>query len=285
MSQHLNQISIPADLWEKTEQIRGIFHEKTVIVAFSGGIDSTLLSFLAREYAKKVLVVLIKAPTTPHQEYLQAQEFSSQLSLPLEILEEDTLKIPEIAQNIESHCYYCKQKILDALLKLAEKKQYDLVVDGTNFSDLSATRPGLKALDEVPVRSPLAEAKLSKSEIIQLSQLLDLPSKNIPSQACLASRVPFNVALTPQILTQIDQSEQYIRKIVDNHTSPLRVRLHVLSPTDHFLARIECDEIIHRQILEGSFGNQIDIQLKQYGFTYVTVDLHGFQSGSMHKMV
>lgn len=276
---------IPEDLWHKIELIQTVFKDQKVIVAFSGGIDSTLLAFLAREFAQEVLVVLIKAPTTPHQEFLQAQKFSEVLLLSLEIIEQDTLAIPDIAQNSEARCYFCKQKILKTLLYLAERRKYDLVVDGTNFSDLSTTRPGLKALKETPVRSPLAEAKLSKAEIIQLSQILNLPSKDIPSQACLASRVPFNVPLTPKILSQIDQGEQFIRSIVKNDHSPLRVRLHVLHPTPHLLARIECGKEIHQQILKDGFQQQIVSQLKKIGFTYITIDLHGFKSGSMHEML
>ncbi|UYP45404.1 hypothetical protein NEF87_001689 [Candidatus Lokiarchaeum ossiferum] len=285
VSSQLDRNKFTKDLWKKIDIIQAMFKDQKVIVAFSGGIDSTFLAFLAKEFAQKVLVVLIKAPTTPQQEFLQAQKFSKELSLTLEIIEVNTLAIPDIAQNSEARCYFCKQQILKILLTLAEQRQFDLVVDGTNFSDLSTTRAGLKALKETPVRSPLAEAELSKAEIIQISQILNLPSKDIPSQACLASRVPFNVPLTPQILAQIDQSEQFIRTLLKNDHSPLRVRLHVLHPTTNLLGRIECENEIHQQIIKRGFQQKIVSQLKKFGFTYVTIDLHGFKSGSMHEML
>jgi len=235
----LNKKEIPEFLKEKIRYIKNFFKGKKVLVAYSGGIDSTLIMFLAKEYGKEVKGVLIHSPLTPTQEINQAKHFSVLLKVPLIIHELNSLLISEIHENLPNRCYYCKKGILEIMNNIANEQGYDLIIDGTNYSDLNLNRPGLLALKESNVKSPLAEGKFTKSDIISLTQILSLPSENISSQACLASRIPFNMEITEELLIKIDKAEIYLRKQIKDSSIPIRVRVHKLLPSNHLLARIE----------------------------------------------
>ncbi len=262
-----------------------MFNGKKILVAFSGGIDSTLILYFAREFGEETKGVLIHSPLIPTQEINQAKQFSTFLEVPLMIKEVNTLLIPEIHKNLPNRCYHCKKRIIEILNEIANEEGYDLIIDGTNYSDLNLHRPGLFALEESNIKSPLAEGKFTKSDIISLTQILSLPSENISSQACLASRIPFNMKITEDLLTKIDNAEIFIRKLINNSKIPIRVRVHKLSPSDHLLARIESDQCLVELINSRETREEIDSRLKKIGFTYVTIDIFGFSSGSMDKLV
>jgi uncharacterized protein len=281
----LNRREIPEFLKEKIRFIKKMFKGKKILVAFSGGIDSTLVLYFAKEFGKETKGVLIHSPLIPTQEIIQAKQFSAFLKVPLMIQEVNSLLIPEIRNNLPNRCYHCKKKILEIMNEIAKKEGYDLIIDGTNYSDLSLHRPGLLALKESNVKSPLAESKLTKPDIISLTQILALPSINISSQACLASRIPFNMEITEEILTMIDNAEKFIRNIIKSSTIPLRVRVHKIFPSNHLLARIESNSILIELINNEGIREEIDSGLKKLGFTFVTIDISGFSSGSMDKLV
>ena len=281
----LNRNEIPEFLKEKIQFIKNIFKGKKILVAFSGGIDSTLVLYFAKEFGKETKGVLIHSPFTPSQEINQAKQFSAFLKVPLMIQEVNTLLIPEIHKNLSNRCYHCKKRILEIMNKIANEEEYDLIVDGTNYSDLNLHRPGLLALKESNAKSPLAESEFTKADIISLTQILALPSINISSQACLASRIPFNMEITADLLTKIDNAEKFIRKIIKSSIIPLRVRVHKIFPSNHLLARIESDASLIELINNEEIRKEIDSSLKKMGFTFVTIDISGFSSGSMDKLV
>lgn len=262
-----------------------MFKGKKILVSFSGGIDSTLVLYFAKEFGKETKGILIHSPLTPSQEINQAKQFSAFLKVPLIIQEINSLLIPEIHKNLPNRCYYCKKGILEKINEIAKEEGYNLIIDGTNYSDLDLHRPGLLALKESNVKSPLAESKITKSDIISLTQILSLPSNNISSQACLASRIPFNLEITEDLLNMIDKAEIFLRKIIKNSTIPLRVRVHKLLPSKFLLARIESDGNLIELINNEGIRKEIDSRLKNLGFTFVTIDISGFSSGSMDKLV
>ena len=281
----LSRKEIPELLKEKIRFIKNVFKGKKILVAFSGGIDSTLVLYFAKEFGKEAKGVFIHSPLTPTQEINQAKQFSTHLNIPFIKYDVNSLQIDEIRQNLPNRCYHCKKRILEIMNDIAKQEGYDLIIDGTNFSDLGQHRPGLLALKESNVKSPLAEGNFTKSDIISLTQILSLPSKDISSQACLASRIPFNTEITEDLLTKIDKAEIFLRKTINNSTIPIRVRIHKLLPSDYFLARIESDASLIELITNKGIREEIDLSLKKIGFTFVTIDISGFSSGSMDKLV
>jgi pyridinium-3,5-biscarboxylic acid mononucleotide sulfurtransferase len=278
----LEKYNIPREIQLKLAIIQDLFKEKKVLIAFSGGIDSSLICFLSTKFALKTKAITVNAPVTPQQELTQASTIAKQYSFDLEIINFNSLENPQIKNNDIDRCYYCKSEILSILEAKAKEIDFDLVVDGTNFSDLSLTRAGLKALKESKVHSPLAIAQLSKPEIIQLSEIFDLPSKDYSSQACLASRIPFNFPLDPDILRKVEQGEIFLRNIIKNVKEPLRVRIHAIE-NDKLIARIEVNQIFLEHLQSEEIRDRIVKKFQELGFAYTTYDIAGFTSGSMHK--
>ncbi|WP_457558574.1 ATP-dependent sacrificial sulfur transferase LarE [Candidatus Harpocratesius sp.] len=269
----------------KLNDIKSFLSNKKVIIAFSGGRDSALLTYLASKYAEKVLAVFINSELSPSIEAVQAQSFCEYYNIPFRSISIQLLGIQMIQKNNSNRCYYCKQLSLNNLEELAEEMGYNLVVDGTNYSDLNLDRPGLQALKESRVESPFALASISKQDIIEISRLLNLISQHYTSQACLASRIPFNIPITPELLQSVDKSEAFVRSLLPNKHSPLRVRIQQLLPTKQLLARIEVGPDFYKVLSNAEIRAKIVNRLREYGFTYITLDLEGFQSGSMHKMI
>lgn len=269
----------------KLGAIKSILEGKKVIVAFSGGRDSALLCYLSSLYAEKTLAIFMHSELSPSIEITQAESFCDFYGIPFRIIPLSILRIHMIQQNTSNRCYFCKQLILQNLEELAEDESYDLVVDGTNYSDLKLPRPGLQALKESRVSSPLALCQITKKDIIELSRSLSLISQNYTSQACLASRIPFEIPISEDLLDQIDQSENFLRSFLPNKHLPLRVRIQKLEPTEQLLARIEAGSDFFALMTHVDVRSKITAKLRELGFTYVTLDLEGFQSGSMHRML
>lgn len=275
---------ISVELSEKIDKIKNILSSKKVLVAFSGGMDSSLVCFLAQKFSLKVLPIFIDDPTTPTQELHQAEKISEFLKIPLRILKLNILDNPDFVSNTPNRCYYCKKQLLKELKEIAEKEDYDIVVDGTNYSDLSDTRAGLKALQESHVLSPLVEARISKLEVQKISKFFNLPSYKFSSQACLASRIPYYTKISKDLLKLIDESEQFIREIINNQEIPIRVRIHLIG-SDKYLARIESNDLLYSLLNDNSMKKKIIEKFTRLGFLFVTIDLEGFISGKMNKLI
>lgn len=242
-----------------------------LLVAFSGGVDSTLLLRVAQEeLGKRVLAVTLSSPLHTPAELAEARRLAAEIGAQHRIVIHNLLDEPNVANNPPDRCYHCKLRIMGELVKLAEVEGFAAVADGSNASDDAGDRPGLRALGELGIRSPLREAGLTKAEIRSLARELGLPNWNKSARPCLATRFPFGEALDQKRLERVDRAEEYLRGILPE---PLRVRSH------GEIARIELGPPAMPLLLE--HRQQIVEQLKKLSFHYVTVDLDGFRSGSM----
>lgn len=246
----------------------------SVIVAFSGGVDSTFLLKAAVDTlgAEKVLAVTAASSTLPAEDRDHAVALARSIGAYHVIVPANELDSPDFAANPADRCYYCKKVRYDRFKKLQQELGIAYIVDGANVDDLGDHRPGLRATEELDVRCPLREAGLRKSEIRQLAKSLGLPNWDLPSQACLASRFPYGTAITEERLKKIAESEKYLRNL---GFSPVRVRYH------GDVARIEVSRADIARLAEQ--GAEIAAHIKKQGFTYVAVDVEGFRSGSLNE--
>ncbi len=254
----------------------------SVGVAFSGGTDSTLLLALCRDVLgpERVLALTVLSELTPAAEREQAAELACALGVRHIQVPFQALTHPDIAANHPDRCYHCKRAIFGRLLEIVRAEGLSALVHGANADDLGDYRPGLRAAEELGVRAPLLEAGLTKAEIRELSRQLGLPTADLPSMACLASRIPYGVPLTPEALARVDAAEGILRR--EWGLRQVRVR-------DHFpLARLEVLEEDIPRLAAPPARQAIARCLRELGYRYVTLDLDGFRSGSLnpteHKM-
>ncbi|MDA8233603.1 MAG: ATP-dependent sacrificial sulfur transferase LarE [Clostridia bacterium] len=249
----------------------------SVIIAFSGGVDSSFLLRAAKEQlGNKVLAVTAVSETYPRQELLFAEKLAASLGVHWMELETDELSNPNFFSNPPERCYYCKQELFSKLVALARDMGYGYILDGANADDTTDFRPGIKAGKELGIISPLKEAGLTKEEIRSLSRLWGLPSWDKPSQACLSSRFPYGHRITIEKLKQVEEGEDFLRSIGFRQ---LRVRHH------GEIARIELAIADLAKITDSLQRKQIVDHFKNLGFTYITLDLAGFRSGSMNEVL
>jgi uncharacterized protein len=246
-----------------------------VIVAYSGGVDSTLLLKVAHDcLGQDVLAITVVSPTMPAHEREEAAALARQIGVRQVVVEGQEMADPAYLANPADRCYICKAKMCDQLLDAARREGYRAVLDGANADDLHDRRPGQRAARERGVRSPLQEVGLTKVEIRRLARALGLPNWNKPSAACLASRIPYGTPITREALAQIEQAEAALREM---GFGQLRVRHH--GP----VARIEVEAPELERLLAARAA--VTAALKELGFTYVTMDLCGFRSGSLNEGV
>jgi uncharacterized protein len=246
---------------------------KSAVIAFSGGVDSTLLAYAAKDaLGSNVLLVTASSSTYPFYELEEAKKMAILLDLKHEIIISEELDIPSFTENKPDRCYYCKAELFKRINHVADKEGYDVVFEGSNADDSNDFRPGRKAIKELGVISPLNEALLKKDEIRKLSHKFKLPTADKPSYACLASRFPYGEAITKEKLDRVGQVEQKIRNLGFNQ---FRVRSH------GDLARIE----LGNKEMEKGWKNRSSLisECKKSGFIYISMDLEGYRTGAMNE--
>ncbi len=258
---------------EEKEKKLAVLLEKCMplAVAFSGGVDSTYLLHEAVKAGKeKVTALIMKTPSVPERELDEAVTFCKSRDISFFVLPADPFSAAGFRENGRDRCYICKHFLFSALLEKAKEEGIPFVADGTNADDRKEFRPGLRALKELDIRSPLAEAGLTKKEIRELSEKEGLPTWNKPSFSCLATRFPYGEELTVEKLRRTEEAENLLAEL---GFTQRRVRVH------GNLARIEVLPAEIPLLLERR--DMISSRLEELGFLYTTVDLKGFRSGSM----
>lgn len=248
----------------------------SVLVAFSGGVDSTLLLKCAVDTlgADKVVAVTAVSEITHREDVDDASMTAKALGVRHIVVRSDEVENADFVANTPERCYICKRGRFDRLVRLKEELRLDYIADGSNTDDAADYRPGERAMKEFGVRSPLREAGLYKSEIRQLSKVLGLPTWDRPSRACLASRIPYGTRITRDRLKMVDEAERSLHCF---GFTQLRVRYH------GDVARIEVPDPELEGVLK--YRKEIVERVKQVGFTYVALDLEGFRTGSLNEVL
>ena len=250
-----------------------------VVIAFSGGVDSTFLLKAAKDALGRdnVLAVTATSETYPSSELKEARQLAKKIGVRQVVIRTGEFNDPRFRKNPPQRCYYCKKELFGRIRKIARHEGFKYIADASNYDDRKDFRPGSRAAKEGGVASPLKEARLTKAEIRRLSKGLGLPTWNKPSYACLASRIPYHDTITRRKLGMIGKAEDVLR---DKYGfSQVRVRCH------GDIARIEVARREIRKFFKGGAASGAAKRLQKLGFKYVTIDLQGYRSGSMNEVL
>jgi len=250
----------------------------SVVVAFSGGVDSSFLLKIAKDTLPKenILAVTAVSETYTGTELRQAKRFAKELGVRHKVIHTNELKDKNFTKNPVNRCYYCKKELFERLNRIKEENGFNCVLDASNTDDIKDYRPGSKAKKELGVRSPLIEADFSKDDIRKISRGLKLKTADLPSMACLASRFPYGQIIDKEMLRKIEKAEGFIKK---SGIKQVRVRCH------GNIARVEVDKKDIKSFLNNDFSGKIAKRLKQLGFKYITLDLEGYRTGSLNEIL
>ncbi len=269
----------------KIERLKVFIEElESVAVAFSGGVDSAFLLFVAHEtLGPKCLALTARMPVFPESEYEEARDFCARYAIEQSEFTIDILNDQAICANPENRCYLCKKTFLNTAQAITEQRGLNALIEGSNIDDLSDYRPGRAALEELHIISPLVSCGFSKRDIRDASALLNLPTQNKPSYACLASRFPYGEPLTTKNIRIVALAEEVLHA---EGFENVRVRAsRTVSPNskaEAYTARIEVEPADIARFADAQLREKIAAALKTAGFTYVSVDLEGYRSGSLN---
>jgi uncharacterized protein len=261
---------------EKAEKLLDWFRDKeSVAVALSGGVDSSVVAKAAYDVlGRNAIAVTAQSSTLPVKELECAEEVAKEIGIKHVVIDEDELEDPRFVENPSNRCYFCREGLVKAVRKLANERNIQYILDGANADDPGEHRPGLKALEEGGARSPLMELGLSKEDVREIARHFGLSVTCKPSMACLASRIPYGEKITREKLAMVERAEDYLKEL---GFGQVRVRNH------RGMARIEVSQYEIEKAV--TLKDSISSELKKIGFSYVTLDLQGYRSGSMDEVL